>query len=151
RLVWTITAFTIAHSLTLASSVLGLFTLRSAPVEAVIAMSIVLAASEAMNPRPTLTRRLPAMVAFLFGLVHGLGFAGVLEEIGLPEQHALLALGTFNLGVEIGQLGIVVLAFGIMLLARRMPMAHAARRPALLAIGTIAAFWSFDRFAAIVA
>ncbi len=79
KLIWTITAFTLAHSLTLASAALGWLTLRSAPVEATIALSIVLVASEALQPRETLARRLPAMVAFLFGLVHGLGFAGALQ------------------------------------------------------------------------
>ena len=79
RLVWTITAFTLAHSLTLALSALGWLTLRSPPVEATIALSIVLVAAEALHKRQTLSRRWPALVAFLFGLVHGLGFAGALE------------------------------------------------------------------------
>ena len=93
RLVGTITAFTLAHSITLASSVLGWLTLRSAPVEAAIALSIVLVASEALHRRETLARRLPALVAFLFGLVHGLGFAGALLVLS-PQ----LALGTAGAG-----------------------------------------------------
>jgi hypothetical protein len=149
RLVWTITAFTVAHSLTLASSVLGLVTLRSAPVETVIALSIVLTAYEALNGRRTLTHRLPALVAFGFGLVHGLGFAGVLTEIGLPERHLLLALATFNVGVEIGQLATVAAAFGLVRLSGRAAWVQAARRPALYAIGTVAAFWSIERFATV--
>ena len=107
RLVATITAFTLAHSLTLALSALGWLTLRSPPVEATIALSIVLVAGEALHRRPTLSRRWPALVAFLFGLVHGLGFAGALKEIGLPEHHLPLALLTFNVGVELGQLAVV--------------------------------------------
>jgi hydrogenase/urease accessory protein HupE len=150
RLVWTITAFTVAHSLTLASSVLGLITLRSAPVEAAIALSIVLAAYEALNNRRTLTHRLPAMVAFVFGLVHGLGFAGVLSEIGLPENHLAIALATFNAGVEIGQLATVAVAYGLTLLLKRVQWAAAARRPALYAIGTVATFWSLQRVAMVV-
>ncbi len=82
KLIWTITAFTAAHSLTLASAALGLLTLRSPPVEASIALSIVLVANEALHQRMTLARRWPAALAFLFGLVHGLGFAGALKEVG---------------------------------------------------------------------
>src|SRR4029079_9865073 len=99
RLIGTITAFTLAHSLTLALSVFGLVTLRSPPVEASIAISIVLVASEALREKDTLARRLPALVSFLFGLVHGLGFAGALKEVGLPERHLPLALLGFNVGV----------------------------------------------------
>jgi len=150
RLVWTITAFTLAHSLTLASSVLGVITLRSNPVEAVIALSIMLAAYEALNDRRTLTHRLPALVAFVFGLVHGLGFAGVLAEIGLPERHLLLALATFNVGVEIGQLATVAAAYGLARLVGRFAWAPAARRPALYAIGTVATFWSIERLVTVI-
>ena len=103
RLVWTITAFTAAHSLTLASAALGILTLRPPPVEATIALSILLVANEALGSRPTLARRWPAALAFLFGLVHGLGFAGALKEIGLPQVHLPVALLTFNVGVEFGQ------------------------------------------------
>lgn len=147
RLVWTITAFTVAHSLTLASSVLGLLTLRSGPVEAVIALSIVLAAGEALHRRETLTRRLPAMVAFVFGLVHGLGFAGALEEIGLPQAHVPIALLSFNIGVELGQLLIVAVAYALMRTLRTQPWTVAARAPAIYAIGIVAAFWSCQRIA----
>lgn len=150
QLVWTITAFTVAHSLTLASSVLGLITLRSNPVEAAIALSILLTAYEALNDRRTLTRRLPALVAFVFGLVHGLGFAGVLTEIGLPERHLLLALATFNVGVEIGQLATVVAAYALTRVLGGLAWAPAARRPALYAIGTLATYWSIQRLVTVV-
>jgi hypothetical protein len=149
RLVGTITAFTLAHSLTLASSAFGWITLRPAPVEAAIAMSIVLVATESLRDRDTLARRLPALVSFLFGLVHGLGFAGALKSIGLPQSHLPLALLCFNVGVEIGQLAMVLAAF----LVVNTPVARAwlpkARRPALYAIGIVAAYWSWQRVAAI--
>jgi hypothetical protein len=150
RLVWTITAFTVAHSLTLASSALGLLTLRSGPVEATIALSIMLAAVEALRRRETFTQRWPAVVAFLFGLVHGLGFAGALEEIGLPEQHVWIALLTFNLGVEAGQLMVVAAAWLLTRAIGSLPAARAARTPALYLIGVLAAWWSWQRLASIV-
>ena len=151
RLVGTISAFTVAHSLTLASSVMGWLTLRSAPVEASIALSIVLVASEALNPRATLARRLPALVAFLFGLVHGLGFAGALKEIGLPQSHLPLALLTFNVGVEIGQLFAVGVAWALTRWLSRYAWFARARQPALYLIGVTAAYWSWLRMAAIMA
>lgn len=148
RLVATITAFTLAHSLTLAASALGALSLRPPPVEATIALSIMLVAVEALHGRDTLTRRWPALVAFLFGLVHGLGFAGALAEIGLPARHANIALVTFNLGVEAGQL-LVVGACGLLVLAlRRLPRRELARQLALYAIGSIAAYWTLSRLAA---
>lgn len=150
RLLWTITAFTAAHSVTLALSALDAIALRPPPVEAAIALSIVLVASEALNPGATLARRWPALVAFLFGLVHGLGFAGALKEIGLPQSHIGSALLTFNLGVEAGQLAVVALAFALCRAAARVPRLALARVPALYSIGAIAAFWSMERIAAIL-
>jgi hydrogenase/urease accessory protein HupE len=150
KLVWTITAFTLAHSLTLASAALGWLTLRSPPVEASIALSIVLVAGEALHKRETLARRLPALVAFLFGLVHGLGFAGALKDIGLPQNHLATALLTFNVGVEIGQLMTVGVAWLAWLLLRRSPVAQRGRVPVLYAIGAVAAYWSWMRIAAMV-
>lgn len=149
RLVWTITAFTIAHSLTLASAALGWLTLRSPPVEASIALSIVLVAGEALHSRDSLARRWPVLLAFLFGLVHGLGFAGALKEIGLP-QHALpVALLCFNVGVEIGQLLTVATVWLLWRVFRRWPLLARARVPLLYAIGSVAAYWSWLRIAAI--
>jgi hydrogenase/urease accessory protein HupE len=150
RLIATITAFTLAHSLTLACSVLGWITLRSPPVEASIALSIVLVAAESLRERETLARRLPALVSFLFGLVHGLGFAGALKDVGLPQSHLPLALLCFNVGVELGQLFTVLLAYGVL----RVPVVQRtlgpARRPALYVIGAVAAYWSWLRCAAIL-
>lgn len=150
KLIWTITAFTLAHSLTLASAALGIVTLRSPPVEATIALSIVLVVAEAMQDRSTLAKRLPAMVAFLFGLVHGLGFAGALTEIGLPQHHLVTALLTFNLGVEAGQLLTVALAWLGWLGLRRWRSAARCRVPLLYGIGSIAAYWSWVRVVAMV-
>jgi hydrogenase/urease accessory protein HupE len=149
RLVWTITAFTAAHSLTLASAAVGWLTLRSPPVEACIALSIVLVASEALHSRDTLARRWPALVAFVFGLVHGLGFAGALQDIGLPQQHLVVALLTFNLGVEAGQLLTVAAAWALVQALRKQPWAPRLRSPALYGIGTLAAGWTWLRVGAI--
>jgi hypothetical protein len=148
QLLGTITAFTLAHSITLALSVFGLITLRSPPVEAAIALSIVLVATEALRERETLARRLPALVSFLFGLVHGLGFAGALKEVGLPQSHLPLALLCFNVGVELGQLLMVVLAFVVVRLPFPQRWLGVARRPALYGIGMLAAYWSWQRVAA---
>lgn len=150
KLVWTITAFTLAHSLTLASAALGWLTLRSAPVEATIALSIVLVAAEALHTRNTLARRLPALVAFLFGLVHGLGFAGALSEIGLPQNHLATALLTFNLGVEVGQLMAVAVAWMVWRVLHGWSVADRSRVPLLYGIGSLAAYWSWLRIVAVL-
>ena len=151
RLVWTITAFTAAHSVTLALAALGLLTLRSAPVEATIALSIVLVAGEALHTRDTLARRWPALVAFLFGLVHGLGFAGALKEIGLPDNYLWVALLTFNVGVELGQLMTIAAAWLAYRLVRRWSFAMPMQRLALYVIGSAAGYWSLTRIAAMLA
>lgn len=149
RLLWAITAFTAAHSLTLAFSSLGWLVLRSPPVEATIALSIVLVAGEALHQQQTLARRYPAAVAFLFGLVHGLGFAGSLKEIGLPEHQFFAALLTFNLGVEFGQLLIISIALALYSLTLLIPRLALTRTPILYGIGSIAAYWSWQRAMAI--
>ncbi|MCT4370665.1 HupE/UreJ family protein [Yangia mangrovi] len=156
RLLWAITAFTLAHSLTLAAATLGWLRLPSAPVEVVVALSIVFLAYELALPperRDPVSERFPALVSFGFGLVHGLGFAGALREIGLPQSDIPLALLSFNVGVELGQL--LFIALGLMLgyLARRMAPVlaeHGARlsRISSYGIGTIAAFWVIERIAA---
>jgi hydrogenase/urease accessory protein HupE len=151
RLVLALTAFTLAHSTTLVLSALGWLTLRGPPVEAAIALSIVLVVGEALHKRQTLSRRWPALVAFVFGLVHGLGFAGALKEIGLPQNHLLTALLSFNVGVELGQLLVVALAFGIFLAFARRPQFAQARVPALYVMGSIGAYWSIHRVAGILA
>jgi hydrogenase/urease accessory protein HupE len=144
------TAFTVAHSLTLAGTTLGAFGLPQAPVEALIALSIVFLAVEIAKrdaAAPRLSERIPWIVAFLFGLIHGFGFAGALREIGLPETEVPMALLTFNLGVEAGQLAIVAVVLAAILLTRRFT--PQALRPATLtatyAIGTISSFWFIER------
>jgi len=150
QLIWTITAFTVAHSLTLGLSALGWLALRSPPVEAAIALSIVLVAAEALHRQQTLARRWPALVAFGFGLVHGLGFAGALRDIGLPEAHLPLALLSFNIGVELGQLLTVLAAWVLLRVLRKAPHLEQARTVTLYAIGGLAAYWSWLRVAAIL-
>lgn len=144
------TAFTVAHSLTLAGTTLGLFGLAQAPVEALVALSIVFLAVEIVKQRdgmPRLSERIPWVVAFFFGLIHGFGFAGALREIGLPEHELPMALFTFNVGVELGQLAIIAAVLAALSLMRRF--APQARRPATLAatyaIGTVASFWFIQR------
>ncbi len=150
RLIWTVTAFTAAHSVTLASAALGILTLRSPPVEASIALSIVLVVAEALNPRQTLARRWPALLAFLFGLVHGLGFAGALKEVGLPQNYLPTALFTFNVGVELGQLLTVGVAWLLWVALKRWPLFVRSRTPALYAMGSVAAYWSWLRVVALL-
>jgi hypothetical protein len=150
QLASTITAFTIAHSITLALSALGWLALRSPPMEATIALSIVLVANEALHKQPTLSRRWPALVALLFGLVHGLGFAGALRDIGLPQNNFSMALLTFNLGVELGQLFVVLNAFVVYKVMSAWSGFAKARTAVLYAIGSVAAYWSIGRIALIV-
>ena len=122
-LVWTVTSFTLAHSLTLAAATLGWVHVPQSPVEAVIALSILFVAMEIMHwrqGRPGITRRWPWLVAFTFGLLHGFGFAGALSEIGLPEHAIPLALLFFNLGVEVGQLVFIGAVFTVSMLLRRL-------------------------------
>jgi hydrogenase/urease accessory protein HupE len=111
RVAITVTAFTVAHSITLVAATLDWISVPGQPVEAAIALSIVLIAVEIVNARRgrvSLTVRWPWLVAFCFGLFHGLGFAGALAEVGLPHHAIPIALLFFNLGVEIGQLAIVL-------------------------------------------
>ena len=152
RLVGTVTAFTIAHSITLALASLGFVRVPGPPVEAIIALSIVFVAAEIIRGRqgnPGLTARLPWIVAFSFGLLHGFGFAGALSEIGLPQSSIPLALFTFNVGVEIGQLIFIAAIMVVYTIGKRLqptPPEWAWRVPTY-AIGGIAAFWVIERVA----
>jgi hypothetical protein len=120
-LVGSITGFTLGHSLTLALATLGAISLPSAPVEAAIAASIVVLAAELLRKNDdTVSRRRPALVSTAFGLVHGLGFAGALREVGLPREDLAVALVAFNGGVELGQLAAVALMLGAVALVRRL-------------------------------
>jgi hydrogenase/urease accessory protein HupE len=153
-LVMTVTAFTLAHSITLALATLGVVHVPGPPVEATIALSILLLACEIARSRagqPSLTARWPWLVAFSFGLLHGFGFASALSEIGLPRSDIPLALFMFNVGVEIGQLTFIAAVLAAMAVARqiRIPraLARQARPAATYAIGTLAAFWFVERVA----
>ena len=153
-LVKTITAFTVAHSVTLGASVLGFIPIHRAPIEAAIALSIVLLAREivvADRGIVHLTHRKPWLVAFVFGLLHGLGFAGALGEIGLPESAIPLALLFFNLGVEAGQLAFVVALLAVYRLTRGTLRQRAPKLEPLVgyALGALATIWFFDRLPAI--
>lgn len=150
RLVGAVTGFTVGHSVTLVAATFDLAALPSGPVEALIALSIVLLAAEAVNATrpgselPGWARR-PLLIAATFGLIHGFGFAGALADLGLPDGQRGLALAAFNLGVEAGQLAFVAVAFPALAAARRT--GSGPRVAATLAIlsGAIAAYWSWDR------
>ena len=156
RLIATVTAFTLAHSVTLVLATLGVLHVPGPPVEALIALSIVFVASEIVHARqghPGLSERFPWMVAFVFGLLHGLGFAGALAEVGLPPLSIPTALLCFNVGVELGQLIFIAAVFGLLALigwmaqSVRVPQsAWLWRVPAYL-IGGIASYWVFERLA----
>ena len=162
RLVATVTAFTVAHSITLGAATLGFVHVPSAPVEAIIALSILFLASELARRRAhgdgaddataaNLMTRFPWVVAFSFGLLHGFGFAGALSEVGVPEQAVPLALLFFNVGVELGQLLFIAAVFGfawlVRLAALRVPRSW--QRAVAYGIGSVAAFWVVERTIAV--
>lgn len=150
-LVWTITSFTVAHSITLALVTLGAISVPVPPVEAFIALSIVFVAVEIMHQRqgrPSLASRKPWLVAFTFGLLHGLGFASALAEIGFPRNNVPLALLFFNVGVEIGQVLFVAALLAISSIARRLSQPaqlSTVRIACCYGIGGLASYWLFDR------
>ena len=154
RLVKAVTAFTAAHSLTLALAALGYVRFPSAAIEALVALSILFVAAELARPPdapPTLARRHPWIVAFAFGLLHGLAFAGALSDIGLPPRATPQALLLFNVGVEAGQLLFIAAALTALWLLRRAPLRAAwstrrwtAAAPAYV-IGGLSAYWLIER------
>lgn len=170
RLVATVTAFTVAHSITLGAATLGFVNVPGAPVEATIALSILFLATELARQRTpagrlandrvgenglngarraadSLAARFPWFVAFSFGLLHGFGFAGALMEVGLPQQAIPLALLFFNVGVEIGQLAFIAAVLAGAWLLRRAAITAPVWAPRATAyvIGSVAAFWVFER------
>lgn len=165
-----ITSFTVAHSITLGLSAFNLISVAQAPVEALVALSIMLPARQALLMRRSdsssgsIIRANAAadysgyfsrniwLLAFIFGLLHGLGFAGALAEIGLPEDSVLSALFLFNVGLEIGQIFVIAAAYGCVMLLRRVGLKispQQAKLPLLL-VGGFAAFWFFERTLQIV-
>lgn len=150
----TVTAFTVAHSITLSLATLGLVQVPGPPVEAAIALSILLLASEiirSQHGQASLTEKFPWLVAFSFGLLHGFGFAGALTEIGLPQGDIPLALCAFNVGVEGGQLIFIAVVLAALQLARwiRFPafVERHARLATTYAIGIMAGYWFVERLA----
>ncbi len=149
-LIKTITSFTIAHSITLALATLGFLNVPSKPVEAVIALSIVLLAREAITyykDGTSLTIKYPWIVAFVFGLIHGLGFAGALSEIGLPQKSIPAALLTFNIGVELGQISFILAIIGLIKIIKMSSDSVQTFFPKVLPylIGSVAFFWFIGR------
>lgn len=147
-----VTAFTVAHSITLALATLGLVNIPGPPTEAVIALSILFLAVEIIHSREgrvTLTERAPWLVSLSFGLAHGLGFAGALSEVGLPQNDIPLALLMFNIGVETGQLLFVCGVVAIREILNRLPFNWPAGSWRVLpyAIGGTASFWVIERVA----
>lgn len=155
QLLETVTAFTVGHSITLSLSVLDIVRVPSRPTELLIALSVFLLAVElAREPSapPSILRRRPWVMAVLFGLLHGLGFAGALREIGLPQAEVPLALFSFNVGIEIGQLAFVTVLLAAGALLRRVNVAWPrwAQLVPLYTMGSLAAFWCFERAAALI-
>jgi hydrogenase/urease accessory protein HupE len=153
-LLYTVTAFTLGHSVTLSLAVLGFVDFPPRMVEFGIALSILVLAAELSRPEEGdthLLRRRPWVLAFVFGLLHGLGFAGALAEVGLPPEEIPLSLLSFNVGIELGQLAFIA----VVLLVRAVLRPSAARGPAWLqavpayGIGSLAAFWCIERAAAL--
>lgn len=150
QLLWVITAFTLGHSITLAVVALGLFALSSGPVELLIALSILFLAIEVVRKqqgKTSITIRKPWLIALAFGLLHGLGFAGALAEIGLPAGSEILALLLFNLGVELGQIMFVAMLLLIIWCLRKISIDQMkwVERPALYLVGGLGAFYTLTR------
>jgi hydrogenase/urease accessory protein HupE len=159
RLIGTITMFTVAHSITLVSASFGWVSMPQTPIEVLIVLSIVFVAVEIVHARRgkhSIAIRMPWVIAFAFGLLHGFGFAGALSEIGLPQHAIPLALLFFNVGVEFGQLAFVAAVFGLLFICklairRSSPafniwgMIAATSLPAAYLIGTLAMFWVLER------
>jgi hydrogenase/urease accessory protein HupE len=147
----TVTAFTVGHSITLSLAALGYAQLPSGPIEVLIAASVLALAVDLARDadRPTWMRRFPWPMALLFGLLHGLGFAGALREVGLPDGEIPMALFSFNVGIELGQLAFVALV----LAARALVAPRVAAAPGWMlrapvtAMGALAAYWCLDRTA----
>jgi len=151
RLLWTVTAFTLAHSLTMAAATLGLVNVPQGPVEAIIALSILFLAMEIIHEKQGkvgLTSLYPWVIAFIFGLLHGFGFAGALAEIGLPQQAITLALVFFNIGVELGQLifiSTIVLTVVILQRLTYPALLNKLQTTVVYMIGGISSFWLIER------
>ncbi len=152
RLLITVTSFTLAHSITLAAATLGVVWVPGPPVEATIALSILFLASELVKVNrgdASLTARYPWIVAFVFGLLHGFGFAGALGDVGLPQNEVPLALLMFNVGVELGQLLFIAVVLVLVTALRRVRSEWPAwtQQVPAYGVGGMAAFWLIERVA----
>ena len=150
QLLMAVTAFTVAHSITLVLATLGVVHVPAAPTEAIIALSILFLATEIVhqhNGQFSLTEKYPWVVAFAFGLFHGLGFAGALSEIGVPQNEVPLALLMFNVGVETGQLLFIAVVLSLVVVLKKLPLTAPQGSWRLLpySIGSVAAFWTIER------
>ncbi|CAA6813272.1 MAG: membrane protein, putative [uncultured Sulfurovum sp.] len=156
RLLLTVTAFTLAHSITMIIATLGIVQVPQAPVEAVIALSILFLAMEIMHQRGeekkvqslSLTARYPWLIAFIFGLLHGFGFAGALAEIGLPQHAITLALIFFNIGVELGQLMFIATFVITVVLMQRLnypSLVNKLQITLVYVMGSLSSFWLIER------
>jgi len=144
-MLWQATAFTVAHSITLALSMKGLFTLPAPIVEPIIALSIVFVAVENIILNELKATRI--IVVFLFGLIHGLGFASSLNEIGLPRNKFFTSILSFNAGVELGQIAIILAVFFLVIYPFGKKAQYRKRivYPLSLIIGLVAAYWTVER------
>ncbi len=150
KIIKAVTFFTIAHSVTLTLAALGFLNVPGPPVEAIIALSILFLSIEILNGfngKHSLTHKYPWIVSFSFGLLHGLGFAGALSEIGLPKNHIALALAFFNVGIETAQIGFVICVAGLLVLLRKLPINYSlnVKKIPVYVIGIIASFWFVQR------
>lgn len=151
RLAWSLTAFTLGHSITLCLASLELVSVPSAPVEVGIALSLVVVALELLSKTPQNVARATFVMAFSFGLLHGLGFAGALGEAGLPKHAIPLALFSFNAGVELGQLFVVLLLSPLLYAYWRQELNRSRMLRGFFGygIGSLAAMWCLERAAAL--
>ena len=145
------TAFTASHSLSFTATALGWIRVPSAAAEACIAFSLVLLALDVpLSPRGVSDAKRGILMAFVFGLVHGLGFAGGLQELGVPDHHVALAMIGFAGGVEIGQVAFLVVVLGVVALASRVKVEPIVRRVGVYALGVLACSWLIERVAVCV-
>ena len=145
-LLFSITAFTLAHSITLAFGILNILHVNAAFIEAMIALSIIFLARELLSHQQTYTKKNLAVVAFIFGLLHGFGFSSVLRDIGLPQDEIPLSLFAFNIGIELGQIFFILIMSGIIYLIKRYLGKFLGFKVYLIyAIGALSSFWFIQR------
>ena len=148
NIIKTITAFTIAHSITLGLTVFGLISLPQGTIEALIALTIVYLASEINRNKGSL--KTPWLMAFGFGLLHGLGFAGALMDIGIANDKMLLSLFFFNVGIEIAQIALIPIPLMIIFISKRFNYFEITKILISLCIGGMGFYWFIDRVIGII-